>query len=126
MPPQVHIEWIQMCPENLRANEPQTAIEMHHLMHNHTTFESTTAPGLRATSEKGLELSDGQSQPCTKNLRHESSDQAPAPECLELMVESTKREAEEAPPASVDSKNISAIPIDEESHVSDEKSEQDR
>src|SRR5260370_14784756 len=114
MPPQVHIEQIQMCPENLRANEPQMTIEMHHLMHNHTTFESTTAPGLRAPSEKGLELSNGQSQPCMKNLQHESSDQAPVPECLELMVESTKCEAEEVPPASVDSKNISMIPINEE------------
>ncbi len=33
--PQVHIESIQICPENLRANEPQMTIKMHHSMHNH-------------------------------------------------------------------------------------------
>ena len=73
MSPQVYIKPIQMSPEILRASEPQMMIKMCHLIHNHITFKGTMTPGPRAVSEMGLESSNGQSQPLTKDLSFESS-----------------------------------------------------
>ena len=124
MSPQVHVELIQICPENLRASEPQMTIEMCHLMHNHITFKCTTAPGLRAVSEKSEVLTDGQSWPSIHDLPLELPDRAPVPECLELMVESTEHEAEDVPPASADPEYISMNPTNKECHVNNESLEQ--
>ncbi len=121
-PPHVHVKMIQMCPENLKASEPQMTIEMGHLTHKHITFKSPIAPGLRPVSEMGIESPHGQPQPRMENLLNEPPDPVQLVEHLDTMMEC---EAEEVPPASADSEYINTIPIVQDSHVSDEPMEQE-